>query len=187
MSQKHAGEDRCAADTHSITPEKKVEVNSSSFPAPPAARQRRALKLEIPATTEWTEREGTCLGRRNCPFSASMHLFTVLYRAVTFSLIFFISSSFFPIHSSSALLSSRSSRSRFIPFFSARPCLSCVSMCVKRLLGRGCSACDESTPECRGAPNHVLAWPLNKLMFYGCRALPALPLLKGLHPLTSCL
>lgn len=67
----------------------KAEVNSGSFPAPPA-RQRKALKLEIPATTEWTEREGTCLGRRNCPFSASMHLFGVLYCADTFSLVFFI-------------------------------------------------------------------------------------------------
>lgn len=35
--------------------------------------------------------------------------------------------------------------------------------------------------ECRCAPNHVLAWTLNKLMFYGCTALPTLSLLKGLH------
>lgn len=119
---------------------KKAAVNSGSFPAPPA-RQRRALKLEIPATTEWTEREVTCLGRRNCPFSASMHLFTVLYRAVTFSLIFFLAPSSFFTLLLIRLFFSWAPRSSFIPFFSVRPCLS--SMCVKRLVGRGCSACDE--------------------------------------------
>lgn len=105
----------------------------------------------------------------------------------TFSFIFFIPSSFFPCHSSSAVVSSRflsSSGPVFIPFFLACPCLgffrSCVSMSVW-------SACDgyERMLECRGVPNHVLAWPLNKLIFYGCTALPVLLLLKGLHPVPA--
>lgn len=41
-------------------------------------------------------------------------------------------------------------------------------------------------PECRGAPTHVLAWPLNKLMFYGCTA-PPTHSLKGPAPPPSCL
>lgn len=40
-------------------------------------------KLQIPATTDGTERGGTCLGRRNCPFFAWKRL---VY--VTFSLLF---------------------------------------------------------------------------------------------------
>lgn len=62
-----------------------------------------------------------------------------------------------------------------------------LSACVKRSAGRGCSVCDgyESTLECRGAFNHVLPWPLNKLIFYGCTALPTPYLLKGLHLLPA--
>lgn len=51
-------------------------------------RHRKALKLEIPATTERTEREGTCLGRRNCPFSAWMHLFHCRLKRQNFVLLF---------------------------------------------------------------------------------------------------
>lgn len=181
MFENHAGKDRCAANTHSITLKKKAEAPSSSFPAPPA-RQRRALKLEIPATTEWTEREGTCLGRRNCPFSA------------------WILSSTAPSLSlwscSEALLSSLFTLLLLLlllpfPTLQCYPFLLCASMpqrlCEALVFGRGCSACSESTLECRGAPNHVSARPLNTLMFYGWRALPALPLLKGLHPQSCCL
>lgn len=147
----------------------------------PPARQRKALKLEIPATTEWTEREETCLGRRNCPFSTLMHLFTFLY--CTLSLL----SSFFLFHSSSALVSScflTSLGPVFIPLFATRPCLGFLQSCVSMSVW---SVCDgyERTPECRGVPNHVLAWPLNKLIFYGCTALPLLLLLKGLYPIPT--
>lgn len=42
-----------------------------------------AASRGIPVTTEKDgERGGTCLGRRNCPFSASVHLFTLLLGAV---------------------------------------------------------------------------------------------------------
>lgn len=173
------------AHTDSSTRRSRAEVNSSGFPAPPA-RHRRALKLEIPATTEWTEREGTCLGRRNCPFSASMHLFTVLYRAVTFrsslSRFFLVHSLFFFFFYCCFLVRPVFPRSRFIPSFPMRPCLGvrlgCVSMCWS---DGGRSACDGdgSMPECRGAPHHVLARPLNTLMFYGCSALPVPMLLKS--------
>lgn len=157
------------------TPRKKRRVNSGGFPA----HQRKALKLEIPATTEWTEIEGTCLGRRNCPFSALMHLFTVLFCTVTFLFLSSFSFFFFFWLYSVFFLSS------FIPFVSAHPWLAAVSACVcvwSIWQDGGCSVwwcwMRESTPECRGAPNHVLAWPLNKLIFYGCTALPTL-LLKG--------
>lgn len=110
-------------------------------------------------------------------------------------LIFFmpLTSSFFPIHSLLLLLfllASRPPSLQFYPFLlgASMPRL-LAELCqhVSVRVGRGCSVCDgyESTLECRGAPNHVLAWPLNKLMFYGCRALPVLPLLKGLHNIST--
>lgn len=179
-SIKHAGQRyMCGNNTDSKT--LKRRRGRAVLSQHPPARQRKALKLEIPATTEWTEREGTCLGRRNCPFSALMHLFTFLY--CTLSLL----SSFFPFHSSSAVVSSRflsSSGPVFIPFFSACPCLGFFRSCVSVSVWSACDAY-ERTPECRGVPNHVLAWPLNKLIFYGCTALPVLLLLKGLHPVPA--
>lgn len=107
---------------HQTDGEKKGEadVNNGGFPATPA-RQRRALKLEIPATTEWTKREGTCLGKRNCPFSASMHLFTVL-SPPSLSPLLYAFNLFFPSFPStlffySCFLSpSVFSRSSFYPF-----------------------------------------------------------------------
>lgn len=58
-----------------------------------------------------------------------------------------------------------------------------VSACVCGASARtGMLLCGESALGCRGAPNHVLAWTLNKLIFYGCTALPSLLLLKGLQP-----
>lgn len=92
-SIKHAGQRyMCGNNTDSKT--LKRRRGRAVVSQHPPARQRKALKLEIPATTEWTEREGTCLGRRNCPFSALMHLFTFLY--CTLSLL----SSLFPLLSS---------------------------------------------------------------------------------------
>ncbi len=116
-------------------------------------------------------------------------------------LIFFmpLTSSFFP-HSLSSSASSSSSTvvsscfpSSLAPVLSLssqRAHVSASGGAVSAwsvLVGQGCSVCDgyESMLECRGAPNHVLAWPLNKLMFYGCRALPVLPLLKGLHNIST--
>lgn len=96
-SIKHAGQrDMCGNNTDSKT--LKRRRGRAVLSQHPPARQRKALKLEIPATTEWTEREGTCLGRRNCPFSALMHLFTFLY--CTLSLL----SSLFPLLSSPVTL-----------------------------------------------------------------------------------
>lgn len=162
--------------------------NRGSFPA----RQRKALKLEIPATTEWTEREGTCLGRRNCPFSALIKQFTVLYRTASLSSFFLIMPNILSMHSSTVVPSysvsslgpglSLSSESIHIPASGAA-----LSACVKHSAGRGCSVCDgdESTLECRGAFNHVLPWPLNKLIFYECTSLPVPILLKGLRLLPA--
>lgn len=56
-----------------------VSKTQACFPS----RRARVLLLGIPATTERMDTEGTCLGRKNCPFSASVHLFTVLFHAVT--------------------------------------------------------------------------------------------------------
>lgn len=112
----------------------KAEINSGSFSAPPV-RQRKALKLEIPATTEWTEREGTCLGRRNCPFSASMHLFTLPLSRRHFLFFMPLTSSFFSIHSSSTVPSR-------LPSFQFYPFLTCasISQLVAELCQHVCEA-----------------------------------------------
>lgn len=130
---------------------------------------------EIPATTEWTEREGTCLGRRSCPSSAWKHLFPVLF-AVTLSPVRLLSLYTFTLFF-------------FFCFFFASPRCSCysflLSMSRLRVSARVC-VCVRARQDVDALPpyHHVLARPLNKLMFYGCAATPPPtppPLLKGQH------
>lgn len=119
---------------------------------------------EIPATTEWTEREGTCLGRRSCPSSAWKHLFPVLYGAVTLSpvrLLFLYTFTLF----------------LFFCFFFTSPYCSCYSflLSMSRLRVSACvcvCVCARQDVDALPPYHHVLARPLNKLMFYGCTATP---------------
>lgn len=108
-----------------------------------------------------------------------MHLFSVLYCAHTFKLVCSLLSSFFSIHSPGK--PSLSLLLAFAPLLS----LSYTHVCAAVPLVELCQQtgmlclCVTSTPECRDTLNHLLPWPLNKLMFYGCTALPNLFLLKG--------
>lgn len=143
-----------------------AEVNSGSFPAPPAAQVRNTCNYRTDGERgDMPGKEELPILRLDAPVHRPLPRRHFLSDLLC-NLFFLPHSLFFFFYSSS---------SAFIPFFSARPFL-------LRHRTRDALPCDESTPECRGAPNHVLAWPLSKLMFYGCRALPAPRLLKGPRP-----
>ena len=167
-----------------------VEVNSGSFPN----TSEKGTQVRNTCNYRMDGERRDMPGKEELPI---LHLDATVYCPLTrrHFLVFFIplTSSFFLVHALlfyCSFLLSVFSWSSFIPSFWARPYLSCCQSfvaCVKCLAGQRRTVCDgcESTLECRGAFNHVLPWPLNKLIFYGCTPLPCRFLLKGLHPIPS--